>query len=226
MVLLKEEEVKRKHEMHWIRIDRYYSGDEDNPEVTHQPMLCQHCDHAPCENVCPVAATNHGSEGLNQMIYNRCVGTKYCMNNCPYKVRRFNWYDYTGTDAFPWNEHIEEGAMSDGLARMVLNPDVTVRSRGVMEKCTFCIQRIQKGKLEAKKENRDVEDGEVQTACQQACPTHAISFGDMNNKDSEVAQEKNDERSYHVLHELHTLPSVSYKTKVRNKEEDEDSNLS
>jgi molybdopterin-containing oxidoreductase family iron-sulfur binding subunit len=216
-----KEEVKRKHEMHWLRIDRYYSGDEQNPEAAHQPMLCQHCDHAPCENVCPVAATNHSKDGLNQMIYNRCVGTKYCMNNCPYKVRRFNWYDYAGSDAFPWNEHIEEGAMSDSLARMVLNPDVTVRSRGVMEKCTFCVQRIQEGKLEAKRNNRQVEDGEVKTACQQACPTNAITFGDMNDEESEVAEEIDDERTYHVLHEYHTLPSVSYKTKVRNKEKEE-----
>src|SRR3954469_4356244 len=146
--------------MHWLRIDRYYTGEADNPDVVFQPMLCQHCDNAPCENVCPVVATNHSSEGLNQMAYNRCIGTRYCANNCPYKVRRFNWLDYNGADSFPDNQRELLGnttdqvivQMSDDLTRMVLNPDVTVRSRGVMEKCSFCVQRLQAGKLDAKKQ--------------------------------------------------------------------------
>ena len=181
-------EVSRHHEMTWLRIDRYYYGDYENPNVVYQPMMCQHCDNAPCENVCPVAATNHSSEGLNQMTYNRCIGTRYCANNCPYKVRRFNWLDYTTADIFPLNEYkvndeeVPYGA--DNLTRMVLNPDVTVRSRGVIEKCSFCVQRIQEGKLTAKREGRGLRDAEVKTACQTACPTGAIVFGDRNNRSS------------------------------------------
>ena len=228
-------EVKRRHDMHWIRIDRYYlSGDDhhysdgnENPHVIHQPMLCQHCDNAPCENVCPVNATNHSSEGLNQMIYNRCVGTRYCENNCPYKVRRFNWYDYTGQDSFAWNEQIhptmsnEKGDQFDDLVKMVLNPDVTVRARGVIEKCSFCVQKIQSSKLEAKKEGRRLRDGDVKTACQTGCPTDAISFGDVKNKESEVSKMWNDERNYYVLEEIHTLPSVGYLTKIKNIDKEE-----
>jgi molybdopterin-containing oxidoreductase family iron-sulfur binding subunit len=219
-------EVLRGHEMHWLRIDRYFSGDMDNPNVVFQPMMCQHCDNAPCENVCPVAATNHSSEGLNQMTYNRCIGTRYCANNCPYKVRRFNWADYTGADSFPDNQ---EGIvndvvmnMNDDLTRMVLNPDVTVRSRGVIEKCSFCVQRLQEGKLAAKKSSRPLEDADLKVACQQACPTHAITFGNANNKESAISKVRvdNPNRQFYVLEQLHVLPGVTYLAKVRNAEEE------
>jgi MoCo/4Fe-4S cofactor protein with predicted Tat translocation signal len=216
-------EVARFHDMHWLRIDRYFAGDADNPEVIFQPMLCQHCDNAPCENVCPVSATNHSSEGLNQMVYNRCIGTRYCANNCPYKVRRFNWADYTGADSFPDNQRqvLSDATMmmNDDLSRMVLNPDVTVRSHGVMEKCSFCVQRLQEGKLTAKKENRVIKDGEIQTACMQACPTHAIVFSNVNDKDSRVSKIRNveqRERKFYVLEQLHTLSNVNYLAKIRN----------
>lgn len=221
-------EVIRAHEMHWIRIDRYFVTDEENPDnlsgVVFQPMTCQHCDNAPCENVCPVGATNHSSEGINQMTYNRCIGTRYCANNCPYKVRRFNWADYLGADSFADNQgaaaHLDESVMmmNDELTRMVLNPDVTVRSRGVMEKCTFCIQRLQAGKLSAKKENRPLKDGEAITACMQACPTEAIVFGNVKDKESKIykIQKENPNRLYHVLEQLHTLPNVNYLAKVHN----------
>jgi Fe-S-cluster-containing dehydrogenase component len=233
-----KKEVLNRREMHWMRIDRYYSsteqnianpkdtdffkGDplalelpEENPEVTFQPMLCQHCNHAPCETVCPVAATNHSSEGLNQMAYNRCIGTRYCANNCPYKVRRFNWFKYFENDQFDKNS-----SMNSIVGRMVLNPDVTVRSRGVMEKCTFCIQRIQEGKLNAKREKRRPIDGEIVSACSSACPTEAIVFGDMNDEKSKVNEQlitENFDRAYHVLEEVGTKPNVSYLTKIRNK---------
>ncbi len=219
-------EVLRGHEMHWLRIDRYYSGDMDNPNVVFQPMMCQHCDNAPCENVCPVAATNHSSEGLNQMIYNRCIGTRYCANNCPYKVRRFNWADYTGADSFPDNQ---EGIvndvvldMNDDLTRMVLNPDVTVRSRGVIEKCSFCVQRLQESKLAAKKESRPMVDSDIKVACQQACPTNAINFGNANDKTSSITKTRleNPNRQFYVLEQLHVLPNVTYMAKVRNLEEE------
>ncbi|MBI9062079.1 MAG: Fe-S-cluster-containing hydrogenase [Marinilabiliaceae bacterium] len=210
-------EVRRSHEMHWLRIDRYYAGDPDNPEVVRQPVMCQHCDNAPCENVCPVAATNHSSEGINQMAYNRCIGTRYCNNNCPYKVRRFNWYDYTGADSIP-NNRVDVAGMTLDLKRMVLNPDVTVRAKGVIEKCSFCIQRIQDKKLTAKKDGRSLKDGEIQTACQQTCPANAIVFGDMNDPDSEISKHLNDARQYGLLEEIHTLPSVVYLSKVRNKD--------
>ena len=216
-------EVARFHDMHWLRIDRYFAGDPENPEIIFQPMLCQHCDNAPCENVCPVSATNHSSEGLNQMAYNRCIGTRYCANNCPYKVRRFNWHDYTGADSFPDNQRgiISDVTMmmNDDLSRMVLNPDVVVRSRGVMEKCTFCVQRLQEGKLNAKKENRVVTDGEIQTACMQACPTNAIVFGNVNDRESKVFKIRNEEqkeRRFYVLEQLHTLSNVNYLAKIRN----------
>ena len=217
-------EVFRHHEMKWIRIDRYFYGDAENPNVVYQPMMCQHCDNAPCENVCPVAATNHSSEGLNQMTYNRCIGTRYCANNCPYKVRRFNWLDYTTADIFPANEpkladeDLPFGA--DNLMRMVLNPDVTVRSRGVIEKCSFCVQRIQEGKLMAKREQRSLRDGDVKTACQTACPTGAITFGDVNNKDSKVIERMDSPLNYIVLEEINVRPSVMYSAKIHNRDEE------
>ncbi len=204
-----KEEVTKRRIMHWIKIDRYYSESPDDPKVYFQPLACQHCDNAPCENVCPVSATNHSSEGLNQMAYNRCVGTKYCINNCPYKVRRFNWYRYTNNKEFDFN------AASD-LGKMVLNPDVTVRERGVVEKCSFCVQRIQEKKLQAKLENRTLKDDEIKTACMQACPSEAIVFGNLNDSNSRVAKLFKDPRRYNLLEELHTLPSVGYLTKVRN----------
>jgi Fe-S-cluster-containing dehydrogenase component len=218
-------EVARYHDMHWLRIDRYFSGDPADPEsiqTVFQPMLCQHCDNAPCENVCPVAATNHNSEGINQMIYNRCIGTRYCANNCPYKVRRFNWADYTGADSFKDNQKgvLDDSVMmmNDDLTRMVLNPDVTVRSRGVIEKCSFCVQRLQEGKLKAKKENRTLTDSDAQTACAQACPADAIVFGNANSLESIISKTRseNKNRMYYVLEQIHTLPNVNYLAKVRN----------
>jgi molybdopterin-containing oxidoreductase family iron-sulfur binding subunit len=223
-------EVARFHDMHWLRIDRYFAGDPNDPEsiqTIFQPMPCQHCDNAPCENVCPVEATMHNSEGINQMAYNRCIGTRYCANNCPYKVRRFNWADYTGADSFPNNQQplVDEGSldevvlmMNDDLTRMVLNPDVVVRSRGVMEKCSFCVQRLQEGKLKAKRENRVLTDDDVKTACQEACPADAIVFGNVNNSESEISRTRRDNegRLFYTLETLHTLPNVSYLAKVRN----------
>ena len=226
-------EVLRYHDMHWLRIDRYFVSDEKNPDelkgVVFQPMMCQHCDNAPCENVCPVAATNHSSEGINQMTYNRCIGTRYCANNCPFKVRRFNWADYTGADSFPNNRDqqivgkldpvVEQ--MNDDLTRMVLNPDVTVRSRGVIEKCSFCFQRLQAAKLEAKKADRPLQDGEAKTACQTACAANAIVFGNVHDPNSSITavRANNTSRSYYVLEQLHVLPNVSYLAKVRNTDE-------
>ena len=217
-------EVSIHHEMTWIRIDRYFYGDIESPNVVYQPMMCQHCDNAPCENVCPVAATNHSSEGLNQMTYNRCIGTRYCANNCPYKVRRFNWLDYTTADLFAWNEPGmgiggETPYYADNLTRMVLNPDVTVRSRGVIEKCSFCVQRIQEAKLTAKIEKRALRDGDLKVACQTACPTGAITFGDMNDKNSAISRELAADRTYKVLEEVNTASSVGYQMKVLNKNE-------
>jgi molybdopterin-containing oxidoreductase family iron-sulfur binding subunit len=226
-------EVLRYHDMHWLRIDRYFVSDDNNADdlkaVVFQPMLCQHCDNAPCENVCPVAATPHSSEGLNMMTYNRCIGTRYCANNCPYKVRRFNWADYTGSTTFGKGGPSSGvgvldpvvGQMNDDLTRMVLNPDVTVRSRGVMEKCTFCVQRLQEGKLNAKLENRAFKDGDVQTACQQSCPTNAIVFGNVNDNTSEITKMRanNTQRSYYVIEQIHTLPNVNYLAKIRNTDE-------
>jgi MoCo/4Fe-4S cofactor protein with predicted Tat translocation signal len=226
-------EVLRAHEMHWLRIDRYFVSNEKNPDqletVIFQPMLCQHCDNAPCENVCPVAATMHNSEGINQMAYNRCIGTRYCANNCPYKVRRFNWGDYTGASTHgklgpssghgKLNEVVHQ--MNDELTRMVLNPDVVTRSRGVMEKCTFCVQRTQAGKLKAKMENRPLTGDEVQTACAQACPTNAIVFGNAHDKASQVTQirKNNPQRLFYVLEQIHTLPNVSYLARIKNSDE-------
>jgi molybdopterin-containing oxidoreductase family iron-sulfur binding subunit len=189
-------------------------------------MMCQHCDNAPCENVCPVAATNHSSEGLNQMTYNRCIGTRYCANNCPYKVRRFNWLDYTTADLFGMNEpQVANEDMpfgADNLTRMVLNPDVTVRSRGVIEKCSFCVQRIQQGKLTAKSEMRSLRDADVRTACQTACPTGAIVFGDRNNKEGDIAARLENPLNYLVLEEVNTRSSVFYAARVSNTSEELD----
>jgi molybdopterin-containing oxidoreductase family iron-sulfur binding subunit len=211
-----KEEVHRVHEMHWIRIDRYYSGDDMDPEVVFQPVLCQHCQNAPCENVCPVGATNHSIEGLNQMIYNRCFGTRYCNNNCPYKVRRFNWFNYTEAGTLAGNLRDKAGMTGD-LRRMVLNPDVTVRAQGVIEKCSFCVQRIQAAKLKAKSENRSLHANEIQTACSQSCPANAIIFGDLNDHTSEMSRLISSGRRYNLLEELFTKPSVNYLTKIRNR---------
>jgi Fe-S-cluster-containing dehydrogenase component len=220
-------EVSRHHEMSWLRIDRYFYGDVDNPSAVYQPLMCQHCNNAPCENVCPVNATNHSTEGLNQMAYNRCVGTRYCANNCPYKVRRFNWLDYNTADLWPINEpdlgiksesdDIPYGA--DNLTRMVLNPDVTVRSRGVIEKCSFCVQRIQEGKLRAKTEQRLLRDADVKTACQTACPTGAITFGDMNNEEGDLHKKLQSPLNYIVLEEVNTRSAVNYQARISNKAE-------
>ena len=195
-----QDEVRRQREMHWIRIDRYYSGTADNPEVAHQPMMCQHCEQAPCETVCPVLATTHSEEGLNEQVYNRCVGTRYCANNCPYKVRRFNWFDYPHEDR---------------LQNLVFNPNVTVRSRGVMEKCTFCVQRIEETKIEARRLGQPLADGAIKTACEQVCPAQAIVFGDLNDPKSRVAALADSRRAYRVLEELNTKPAVRYLKLVR-----------
>eukprot|EP01012_Entosiphon_sulcatum_P052436 TRINITY_DN7207_c0_g2_i1.p1 TRINITY_DN7207_c0_g2~~TRINITY_DN7207_c0_g2_i1.p1 ORF type:complete len:1014 (+),score=100.46 TRINITY_DN7207_c0_g2_i1:1447-4488(+) len=220
------DEVRRRREMHWIRIDRYYSyetpagdvtkekeiaklEDLDHVSVVHQPMLCQHCDHAPCETVCPVLATVHSSDGLNHMAYNRCVGTRYCANNCPYKVRRFNWFNY-------WNDSRFDNYLNNEFTQLVLNPDVTTRSRGVMEKCSMCIQRIQGGKLQAKMEKRPLKDGDIKMACQEACSANAIIFGDSNDPNSEVSKALRSERIYYVLEEINVKPGIGYMTKIRN----------
>jgi molybdopterin-containing oxidoreductase family iron-sulfur binding subunit len=199
------EQVAKGREMHWIRVDRYYEDAPASPgnvHAVHQPMLCQHCDSAPCENVCPVNATNHSPDGLNQMAYNRCVGTRYCANNCPYKVRRFNFLEYTADMTEPES--------------LVFNPEVTVRPRGVMEKCTFCVQRIQDVKVRAKGEGRGIEDGEVAPACAVACPAEAIVFGDLNDKHSEVHKLAQASRGYKVLEELGARPAVTYLADLRN----------
>ena len=231
-------EVRRSRDMHWLRIDRYYSSEttfagdnetkdnidglgdslttfgemenpSENPQVTFQPVMCQHCNHAPCETVCPVAATSHGRQGQNQMTYNRCVGTRYYANNCPYKVRRFNWFLYNQNDEFDYH-------MNNDLGRMVLNPDVVVRSRGVMEKCSMCIQKTQKTILDAKLDGRPIVDGEFQTACSNACSNGAMTFGDINDKESEITKLKENDRMYHLLESVGTKPNVMYQTKVRN----------
>ena len=216
-------EVHRHHEMSWLRIDRYFYGDLENPNTVYQPMMCQHCDNAPCENVCPVAATNHSMEGINQMTYNRCIGTRYCANNCPYKVRRFNWLDYTTADLFGYNEYPINGEEmrfgADNLTRMVLNPDVTVRTRGVIEKCSFCMQRIQEGKLTAKREGRHLRDGDVKSACMTACPTGAITFGNVNDPESMVSKKNANPLNYLVLEEINVAPGVTYSAKIINSNE-------
>jgi len=231
-----KEEIRRSRDMHWLRIDRYYSSDmtqekadedgisaidkflamevaseAETLEVVFQPVMCQHCNHAPCETVCPVAATSHSREGLNHMAYNRCVGTRYCANNCPYKVRRFNWFNYSDNEQFDFY-------MNDDLGKMVLNPDVVVRSRGVMEKCSMCVHMLQKVKLDAKKDGRKLRTGEAQTACSIACDTGALTFGDVLDEESKVFTASKSPRAYHLLEELNTQPSVWYQTKVRNKE--------
>lgn len=236
-----KDEVRRARDMHWLRMDRYFSSDEDeknraydhdpknndfdyslmeipqdNPAVVFMPMMCQHCNHAPCETVCPVAATTHSNEGLNMMAYNRCIGTRYCGNNCPYKVRRFNWFNYRDYKKFD-----KVGIAQDETARLVLNPDVTVRSRGVMEKCSFCVQRIQEGKLNAKKEGRVLVDGDVIPACGDACPSGSISFGDWNNTESEVRAKSQNDRAYQALEEIGVKPNVWYQVKVNNVEKSE-----
>ncbi|MCK5400259.1 MAG: TAT-variant-translocated molybdopterin oxidoreductase [Flavobacteriaceae bacterium] len=234
-------EVRRSRDMHWLRIDRYYSSEDtfdgdnnkkesakglfgetgikdtlrsmesaaENPQVAFQPVMCQHCNHAPCETVCPVAATSHGRQGQNHMAYNRCVGTRYCANNCPYKVRRFNWFLYNGNDEFDFH-------MNDDLGRMVINPDVTVRSRGVMEKCSMCIQLTQKTILDAKRDGRAIKANEFETACSKACSSGAMRFGDINNKQDDIVALKDDDRAYHLLESVGTKPNVVYQTKVRN----------
>ncbi|RZK78622.1 MAG: 4Fe-4S dicluster domain-containing protein, partial [Pedobacter sp.] len=222
-----KDEVRRRREMHWIRIDRYYTFNEEGKQITkekeiediegrmenisvvHQPMMCQHCDHAPCETVCPVLATVHSSDGLNHMAYNRCVGTRYCANNCPYKVRRFNWFNY-------WNDSRFDNYLNNEFTQLVLNPDVTTRFRGVMEKCSMCIQRIQGGKLKAKLEKRELRDGDIKMACQQTCASNAIIFGDANDPNSEVSKALKNERTYYVLEEINVQPGVGYMTKVTN----------
>jgi MoCo/4Fe-4S cofactor protein with predicted Tat translocation signal len=204
-----KDQVSRQRIMHWIRIDRYYSGPEENPVSVHQPMMCQHCQNAPCETVCPVVATTTSSDGLNQQVYNRCIGTRYCANNCPYKVRRFNWYNYTENMTFDFN-------MASPLGRMVLNPDVVVRSRGVMEKCSMCVQRIQLAKNLALQGKREVAEGDIQTACQQACPTQAIIFGDLKDPNSRVSRMRQNQRHYEVLEDLGVRPNLGYLKKVRN----------
>jgi len=234
-----KEEIRMSRDMYWLRIDRYYSSKEkietkegldkglnvpqlydiliepsETPDVIFQPVMCQHCNHAPCETVCPVAATSHGKQGQNQMAYNRCIGTRYCANNCPYKVRRFNWFNYALNDKFDYN-------MNNDLGRMVLNPDVVVRTRGVMEKCSMCIQMTQASILEAKKDGRRVADGEFQTACSKACSTGAMQFGDMNDNGSHVRSLFGSKRRYYLLEEIGTKPNVFYHTKIRNREEKE-----
>jgi molybdopterin-containing oxidoreductase family iron-sulfur binding subunit len=193
--------VMKSREMHWLRIDRYFEGDVTAPSVVNQPMLCQHCEKAPCEYVCPVNATVHSPDGLNEMVYNRCIGTRFCSNNCPYKVRRFNWFDYSTDPTTP---------------ALQKNPEVTVRERGVMEKCTFCVQRIRRAERQARIEQRPSAAEEVVTACQAACPTGAIQFGSLAAADSPVRRWRSDGRSYAALHELGTHPRVTYLAKIRN----------
>jgi molybdopterin-containing oxidoreductase family iron-sulfur binding subunit len=197
-----KEGVRKSREMHWLRIDRYFTGSPDAPGVITQPMLCQHCEKAPCEYVCPVNATTHSPDGLNEMTYNRCVGTRFCQNNCPYKVRRFNWFNYN--------------AQKPPTLKMMMNPQVTVRARGVIEKCTFCVQRIRNAQITAEIEQRLLRDGEVQSACQMACPTNAIVFGNVADPDSAVSRLHKSSRTYSVLEELGTQPRVKYLARIRN----------
>lgn len=213
-----KEQVSRGREMHWIRVDRYFRGELETPQIVNQPVACVHCETAPCEQVCPVAATVHTEEGINAMAYNRCVGTRYCANNCPYKVRRFNYFNYNTEYGyfFGWEQKGKIEEASRKLQQLVLNPDVTVRSRGVMEKCTYCIQRVQNGKIGARNEGRAVEDGEIQSACQMACPTQAIVFGDLKDPNSHVSKLQKDVRAYAMLGELNIKPRTLYLARVRN----------
>ncbi|QGJ72051.1 Molybdopterin oxidoreductase iron-sulfur binding subunit [Planctomycetales bacterium 10988] len=201
-----KEQVSNGREMHWLRLDRYFSGNPEDPEVATQPLSCHHCENAPCEQVCPVAATVHSRDGLNAMAYNRCIGTRYCANNCPYKVRRFNYFDYTKPLVDPERK----------LATLAVNPEVTVRTRGVMEKCTYCTQRIEHVKIQAKNERRPIKDGELKSACQEACPTDAIQFGDLNDKESRVLAAHNNPRAYAMLSELNVKPRTKYLARIRN----------
>ncbi len=213
-----KEQVSRGREMHWIRVDRYFRGEMETPQIVNQPVACVHCETAPCEQVCPVAATVHTEEGINAMAYNRCVGTRYCANNCPYKVRRFNYFNY-GTEYgyfYGWQQKGKIEEASRKLQQLVLNPEVTVRGRGVMEKCTYCIQRVQNGKITARNAGRPVEDGEIQSACQTACPTQAIVFGDLKDPGSRVSKLQQDPRSYAMLAELNIKPRTLYLARVRN----------
>jgi molybdopterin-containing oxidoreductase family iron-sulfur binding subunit len=208
--------------MQWMRIDRYFiteTEDElaDHPRIAHQPVTCQQCEKAPCETVCPVAATTHSQEGLNDMVYNRCVGTRYCSNNCPYKVRRFNYLNFSDAQTFLKYPNADKLSKADrALYNLVMNPEVTIRSRGVMEKCTFCVQRIQNTRIKARNEGRSIGGDEVQTACQQACPTQAIEFGDIANPTSRVAAAHRHPRAYTLLDELNVLPRNRYLARVRN----------
>lgn len=213
-----KEQVSRGREMHWIRVDRYFRGERETPQIVNQPVACVHCETAPCEQVCPVAATVHTEEGINAMAYNRCVGTRYCANNCPYKVRRFNYFNYQQEYGYfyGWQQKGKLEEASRKLQQLVLNPEVSVRGRGVMEKCTYCIQRVQNGKINARREGRPVEDGEIQSACQAACPTQAIVFGDIKDPNSMVSRLQRDVRSYAMLGELNIKPRTLYLARVRN----------
>ncbi len=213
-----KEQVTRGREMHWLRVDRYFRGDADTPKIVNQPVACVHCETAPCEQVCPVAATVHTEEGINAMAYNRCIGTRYCANNCPYKVRRFNYFNYQTEYGYfyGWQQKGKLEEASRKLQTLVLNPEVTVRGRGVMEKCTYCIQRIQNGKIQARTESRPLQDGEIQTACQSACPSQAIVFGDLNDPNSRVSKIQKSERAYEMLAELNIKARTLYLARVRN----------